>query len=147
MRNLTAGNKMNFTIFAFIVLIILIILCIAVVTVLKTDKEEYEVSSNMTIYDKDYNYIELENDAKIFKKWTGNYYLKENETKKEYNLGNYVIAFDKNKRTLDLYGNFYQVLKGGDVSKISGYNTVSGNVQSQFYKIDYRKYLIASIKI
>ena len=27
---------------------------------------------------------ELENDAKIFKKWTGNYYLKEDTTKKEY---------------------------------------------------------------
>lgn len=147
MRNLTAGNKMNFTIFAFIVLIILIILCIAVVTVLRTDKEEYQVSNSMTIYDKDYNYIELENDAKIFKKWTGNYYLKENVTKKEYNLGNYVVAFDKNKRTLDLYGNFYQVLKGGDVSKISGDNTVSGNVQSQFYKIDDRKYLIVARNI
>ena len=133
MRNLTSGNKMNFTIFALIVLIILIILCTAVIMVVRTDKEEYPVSNTMSIYDKDYNYIELENDAKIFKKWTGNYYLKEDTTKKEYNLGDYAIAFDKNKKTLDLYGNFYQVLKGGDISKISGYNTVSGNVQSQFY--------------
>lgn len=147
MRDLTSGNKMNFTIFALIVLIILIILCTAVVMVVRTDKEEYQVSSTMSIYDKNYNYIELENDAKISKKWTGNYYLKEDVTKKEYNLGNYVVAFDKNKKTLDLYGNFYQVLKGGDVSKISGYNTVSGNVQSQFYKIDDRKYLIAARNI
>ena len=147
MRNLTSGNKMNFTIFAFIILIILIILCSAVVMVLRTDKEEYEVLSTSSMYDKDYNYIELENDAKISKKWTGNYYLKENTTKKEYNLGNYAVAFDKNKNTLDLFGNFYQVLKGGDVSKISGYNTVSGNVQSQFYKIDDRKYLIAARNI
>ena len=147
MRNLTSGNKMNFTIFALIVLIILIILCTAVIMVVRTDKEEYPVSNTMSIYDKDYNYIELENDAKIFKKWTGNYYLKEDTTKKEYNLGGYAIAFDKNKKTLDLYGNFYQVLKGGDISKISGYNTVSGNVQSQFYKIDDRKYLIAARNI
>lgn len=147
MRNLTSGNKMNFTIFALIVLIILIILCTAVIMVVRTDKEEYPVSNTMSIYDKDYNYIELENDAKIFKKWTGNYYLKEDTTKKEYNLGGYAIAFDKNKKTLDLYGNFYQVLKGGDISKISGINTVSGNVQSQFYKIDDRKYLIAARNI
>lgn len=147
MRNLTSGNKMNFTIFALIVLIILIILCTSVIMVARTDKEEYPVSSTMSIYDKDYNYIELENDAKIFKKWTGNYYLKEDTTKKEYNLGSYAIAFDKNKRTLDLYGNFYQVLKGGDISKISGYNTVSGNIQSQFYKIDDRKYLIVARNI
>ena len=73
--------------------------------------------------------------------------MKEYTTKKEYNLGDYAVAFDKNKKTLDLFGNFYQVLKGGDVSKISGYNTVSGNVQSQFYKIDDRKYLIAARNI
>ena len=147
MRNLTSGNKMNFTIFALIILIILVILFTAVVMVLGNGKEEYEVSSTMSIYDKNYNYIELENDAKISKKWTGNFYLKENVTKKEYNLGNYVVAFDKNRKSLDLYGNFYQVLKGGDISKISGYNTVSGNVQSQFYKIDDRKYLIAAKNI
>ena len=147
MRNLTSGNKMNFIIFALIILIILIILCVAVIMTLRTEKEEYQVSSTASIYDKDYNYIELENDAKISKKWTGNYYLKENNTKKEYNLGNYAIAFDKNKKALDLYGNFYQVLKGGDVSKISGYNNVNGNVQSLFYKIDDRKYLIVSKNI
>ena len=62
-------------------------------------------------------------------------------------MGNYAIAFNKNRKTLDLYGNFYQVLKGGDISKISGYNTVNGNVQGQFYKIDDRKYLIVSRNI
>ena len=102
MRNLTSGNKMNFTIFAFIVLIILVILCTAVVMVLRTDKEEYDVLSTSSIYDKNYNYIELENDAKISKKWTGNYYLKENTTKKEYNLGNYAVSFNKNQWTLIL---------------------------------------------
>ena len=94
MRNLTSGNKMNFTVFAVIVLIILIILITSVVMVLKVKKDEYEISSQESIYDKDYNFIELENDAKISKKWTGNYYLKENVTKKEYYLGSYVIAYN-----------------------------------------------------
>ena len=57
MRNLTSGNKMNFTIFALIVLIILIILCTAVIMVVRTDKEEYPVSNTMSIYDKDYSNI------------------------------------------------------------------------------------------
>lgn len=115
--------------------------------VLRTEKETYPVSSASSIYDKDYNYIELTSDAEISKKWTGNYYLKENETKNEYDLGKYAVAFDKNRRTLDLYGTFYQVLNGGDISKISGYNTVNGNVESKFYKIDDRKYLIAANNI
>lgn len=147
MRNLTSGNKMNFTIFAFIILIILVILVCSVVMVLKTGKETYEVSSASCIYDSDYNYIELENEGVISKKWTSSFYLKENETKKEYNLGKYVVSFDKNKKTLDLFGSFYQVLKGGDISKISGYNTVNGSVESKFYKIDDRKYLIAAKNI
>ena len=57
MRNLTSGNKMNFTIFALIILVILIILCIAVVMVLGKEKEEYDASNAVSIYDKDYNYI------------------------------------------------------------------------------------------
>ena len=61
MRNLAAGNKMNFTIFTFIVIIILLILAGAVVIVLQNGKTEYEVSSSICVYDSDYNYIELEN--------------------------------------------------------------------------------------
>lgn len=147
MRNLTSGNKMNFTIFAFIVVVILVILICAVVIVLKNGKEEYEVQSSSCIYDSSYNYIDLENDGTISKKWTGNYYLKENITKKDYKLGDYVVNYDKNRKTVDLIGTFYQVLRGGDVSKISGNNTVNGAVDNKFYKIDDRKYLIVAKNI
>lgn len=147
MRNLTSGNKINFTIFAVIVFTIVVILCGAVIMVLRTEKEEYTVSNSESIYDKDYNYIELTNSAKISKKWTGNYYLKEDTTKKEYNLGDYAVAYDKNKKTVDLFGNFYQVSKGGDVNKLSGNNTISSSNESKFYKIDDRKYLIIANNI
>ena len=96
MRNLTAGNKSKFVMFTAVVICILTILCIAVILVLRTNKEEYSVANTVSIYDKDYNYIELASDAKISKKWTGNYYLKEDTSKKEYNLGNYAVSFDKN---------------------------------------------------
>lgn len=147
MRNLTAGNKMNFTVFAFIVFVILIMIVCAVTMVLNNGKEEYEVSSSACIYDNNYNYIKLENDGVITKKWTGEFYLKENETKKEYELGEYAVAFDKNRKTVDLFGTFYQVLKGGDISKITEQNTVSGSTESKFYKIDDRKYLIVAKNI
>lgn len=147
MRNLTSGNKVNFTIFAVIVFAIVVILCGAIVMVLKTDKEEFTVSASESIYDKNYNYIELSNDAKISKKWTGSFYLKEDITKKEYDLGNYAVAYDKNRRSIDLFGNFYQVLKGGDIKKISGNNRINNSSESQFYKIDDRKYLIVAKSI
>ena len=147
MRNLTAGNKMNFTMFIFIILIIIFMIILATINGLKNIKDKYEISSSSCIYDNKSNYIELENDALISKKWTGNYYLKEDITKKEYKLGNYSIAFNKNKRSLDLFGTFYEVKKGGDVLKISDYNYINNTMQDKFYKIDDRKYLIIGKKI
>lgn len=147
MRNLTAGNKAKFAMFTFVIISILAILCIAVMLVLRTDKEEYSVPSTSSIYDKDYNYIELANEATIAKKWTGNYYLKENTTKKEYNLGNYAVSFDKNRKSLELFGNFYQVQKGGAINKLTDHNTINNANESQFYKIDDRKYLIVAKNI
>ena len=141
MRNLTAVNKTNFTIFIIIIVLILVLLTFAVVMVLKTEKEEYEISSEEFVYDSKYNYIDLEDDAKIFKKWTGSYYLKENNTKKEYKLGNFVVAYNKNRATVDMFGKFYQVSQGGIINKIYGYNTTNGS-EDKFYKIDDRKYVI-----
>lgn len=147
MRNLSAGNKMNFTIFTFVVILILVILVCAIITVLKYEKEEYQVNSSAFIYDNDYNYISLENTAVISKKWTGNYYLKEDTTNEEYKLGKYAVSYEKNKKSVDLFGDFYQVLKGGNISKISGYNTINSTSEDKFYKIDDRKYLIIARNI
>ena len=46
-----------------------------------------------------------------------------------------------------MFGNFYQVLKGGDIKKISGNNRINNSSESQFYKIDDRKYLIVAKSI
>ena len=142
MRNLTAGNKMNFTMFVFIVLIIIFMIIIAVVNGLKNTKEKYEISSSACVYDYGANYIELENDSLISKKWTGNYYLKEDETKKEYKLGNYSVVYDRKKKSLDLFGTFYEVKKGGDIVKILDHNFINSTMQDKFYKISDRRYLI-----
>ena len=142
MRNLTAGNKMNFTIFVFIVLIIIFMIIIAVINGLKNAKEKYEISNSACVYDYKANYIELENDSLISKKWTGNYYLKEDETKKEYKLGNYSVVYDRKKKSLDLFGTFYEVKKGGDIVKILDHNFINSTMQDKFYKISDRRYLI-----
>ena len=147
MRNLTAGNKMNFTIFAFIVLVILLILAGAVFIVLKNGKTEYEVSSSICTYDSNLNYIELGSDGVVTKKWTGGYYLTENDTKEEYNLGNYSVVYDKNRNAVSLFGDFYQVFEGGNVNKLTDYNTITGTNECKFFKIEDRKYLIIAPNI
>ena len=147
MRNLTAGNKMKFTMFTFIVIVILAIIIGGLMIVLGNEKEKYQVESTAFIYDSNYDYIELENAAVISKKWTGNYYLKENTTKKEYKLGENVVSYDANKKSINLYGTFYQVLNGGDIKKLNGYNKVNSSSESRFYKIADRKYLIVADSI
>ena len=92
MRKLSSGNKLNFIMFAFIVLVIMVIMLGVLTKGLKNVQEKYQVSKNVCIYDDKYNYINLESDAEISKKWTNNYYLKENDTKKEYKLGNYSVV-------------------------------------------------------
>ena len=144
MRNLASGNKINFTVFTFVVILILVILVCAVVIVLGYEKEEYQVKQSAFIYDNKYNYIELENPAVISKKWTGNYYLKEDISDKEYKLGDYAISHDVNSTALDLFGTFFQVLNGANVDKITGYNTINQSTEDKFYKIDDRKYLIVA---
>ena len=144
MRNLSSGNKMRFTVFTVIVLVIIVIIVQAVIIGLRNVKEKYQVSKNACIYDYNYNYIELESGAQIQKKWNNNYYLKEDETKKEYKLGKYSVSYDTSRRNLDLFGNFYQVLKGGDVNKLTEHNSINAMQESKFYKIDDRKYLIVS---
>lgn len=144
MRNLSSGNKMRFTVFAFIVLIIIVLIVQAVIIGLRNVKEKYQVSKSACIYDYNYNYIELENGAQISKKWNNNYYLKEDETKNEYKLGKYSVSYDTSKRSLDLFGTFYQVLKGGDILKITEHNSINNTQESKFYKIDDRKYLIVA---
>ena len=147
MRNLTAGNKTNFAIFIFIVLIILLILIMAVSIGLRNVNEKYQITSSAVVYDKNNKYVELENDAQIMKKWTGKYYLEEEDTKKEYELGNFAISYEKTRNSLDLFGTFYQIQKGGNINKITDHNTISNTLDSRFYKIDDRKYLIIAKNI
>ena len=144
MRKLSSGNKMNFIMFAFIVLVIMVIMLGVLTKGLKNVQEKYQVSKNVCIYDDKYNYINLESDAEISKKWTNNYYLKETDTKKEYKLGNYSVVYNKSKKSLDLFGTFYQVIKGGNVEKIAEHNAINNIQESKFYKIADRKYLIIS---
>ena len=144
MRNLAKGNKLTFTVFAIIVIIILGILIWAVRIGIKNESEKYQIPNSSYLYDNKYNYIDLENAAQVFKKWTGSYYLKENVTKKEYKLGNYAVSYDSSKNAVELFGTFYQVLKGGEIVKYTEHNKLNKNLDSQFFKIDDRKYLIVA---
>lgn len=70
MRNLSEGNKTKFTMFAVIIIGIIAILLFFLSKALGFDKEIYEISKDTSIYDANYEYIDLTSDATIEKKWT-----------------------------------------------------------------------------
>ena len=81
MRRLTSGNKKVFTTFTIIIIGIIALLIWCLSLVLRIPKEEYLIEGDNFLYDENYNPIALEEDGKKQKKWTGNYYLKDNTTR------------------------------------------------------------------
>ena len=144
MRKLTAGNKSRFTMFTIVIVVIIVLLVIFLNKMINSEKEYYEITKEMFIYDKNYEHIELTGDAIIEKKWTGNYYLKDSQTGLSYDLGKSAIAYDSIKNLIELYGNFYEVSLDGEVTKTSLNTKVTNMLEPKLYKIDDRKYLIVS---
>lgn len=142
MRRLTAGNKKVFTLFTIIIIGIIALLILCLTLILKIPKEEYIIEDGNFLYDENYNPIILESDGLIEKKWTGSYYLMDNGTGEEYELGSHSVAYQPNSKTINLYGNMYRVYMDGAVSKLSKNNTISRISEDQLYKLGDRKYMV-----
>lgn len=147
MRALAAGNKKRFALFAIIIIIIIGILITCLRFVLKNGAEEFEVSSNVFLYDKEYVPIETEQAGTIKQKWDGNYYLTLNDKSQTYALSNKVVAYDMSNGKVDLFGEVFKVLLDGQVEKTSGRTEVKDLNQNQFYKLDDRQYLVVGNSI
>lgn len=146
MRKLTAGNKINFAMFALIVIIIIVLLVVFLMQVLKADRQIYQIEANTFLYDSEYNPIELENAATMKLEWDGNYHIKipGNET---YNAGEQVVIYNKSTAQVDLYGKIYQVFEDATVETLSGNNPITDFTKDRFYKLADRKYMIISNQI
>lgn len=82
MRKLTSGNKKIFAVFTIIIIGIIALLIWCLTLMLNIPREEYLIEGGNFLYDETYNPISLEEDGIIQKKWTGNYYLKDNSTRR-----------------------------------------------------------------
>lgn len=147
MRALAAGNKKRFAIFAIIIIIIIILLITCLRLALKHEVEEYQIESNVTLYDSEYEPIQSENAGKITKKWDGNYYLTLDNSNETYKLNPEVVSFNGNNSQVTLYGDVFKVLLDGQVEKYSKDTTIKNTSETQFYKIADREYLIISNSI
>ena len=147
MRALTAGNKKRFAIFAIIIIIIIILLITCLRLALNHEVEEYQIESNVTLYDSEYEPLEPEEAGTITKKWDGNYYLTVDNTNETYKLNPEVVSFNGNNSQVTLYGDVFKVLLDGQVEKYSKDTTIKNTSEDAFYKIADREYLMISNSI
>ena len=139
-------NSLLFVIFILIILLIVTILIISVYNTKQNTLEQYKVSLNNVLYDDEYNFISLEDDAVLKKEWDSNFYLHASKNVK-YSLGTEAILYDKSKRQISIYGKVYQVFSNGDVVESDDKTTISKVDDFQFFKLNDRKYLIIGNKI
>ena len=129
-------------------MLIILILCVGIVVIfslflkmsIDINKTAYEVATSSILFDRDLNMITTSDKGIIKIKWGGDYYFIYDD--QNYNLGSHSVVYDANSGDISLYGKFYEVNKDEKVEVIKGENKVKSSVNSKFYKLADRKYLI-----
>ena len=146
MRKLTAGNKINFIVFAIIIIVIIVILIACLRYVMGIDKTVYQIEANTFVYDSESVPVLIENGGTMQAKWDGNYHLETTDGMK-YNVGPQSVMYNKSSGKVSLYGKMYQVFSDASVQTLSGQTEFTNFSEDRFYKLADRKYLIISDSI
>ena len=120
--------------------IIIVIFSLFIKKSIDIEKTYYKVNDGDVLFDREQTMINISSDGGIRIRWGGDYYLTYND--ENYNLGKHVVVYDVISGDIDLYGKFYEVLISGEVDVIKGDNKIKSSVNSKFYKLADRKYLI-----
>ena len=94
MRKLTAGNKINFIVFAIIIIVIIVILIACLRYVMGIDKTVYQIEANTFVYDSENVPVLIENGGTMQAKWDGNYHLETTDGMK-YNVSPQSVLYNK----------------------------------------------------
>lgn len=146
MRKLTAGNKINFTVFAIVIIVIIVLLIVCLRYVMGIDKTVYQIEANTFVYDSEYVPVLIENGGTMQAKWDGNYHINTNDGL-TYNVGPQSVMYNKSSGKVTLYGKMYQVFADASVQTLSGQSEFVNFSEDRFYKLADRKYLILSDSI
>ena len=103
-------------------------------------KTVYDVPINSVLFDVNQKMISTTEEGHIRIKWGGDYYLIYQD--KEYDLGSHAVVYQSNNGDITLYGKYYEVTSDGKVETIKGENKIRSSVNSKFYKLSDRRYLI-----
>ncbi len=146
MKRIERKNTAEFNIFGSIIVLILITLTISVVAVVKKQSKSYSVPAGSCVYDIDNEYISIEEEATIYQKGDGVYYLK-TAGKEVYTLGKNVVVKDGEGRSIWVYGDLYEIAADGTVTVSSGCTEIKDLGKPGLYKLADRKYLMTGNSI
>lgn len=140
MRKYNNRTKKTMMIIGILFVGIIVIFSYAIKKSIDIDKTAYEITSGAILFDKEYNMLTTNQEGILRIKWGGDYYLKYND--KDHDIGSHAVIYNTNNGDTTLYGKFYEVTKEGEVEVIKGENLIKSSVNSKFYKLADRKYLI-----
>lgn len=140
MRKYNNKTKRTIMIIAILFIVFTIIFSLFLKRSIDVAKAAYTVDIGSILFDNEENMITTTTESSIKMKWAGNYYLTQNDER--YNLGNHSVVYNSNSGDITLYGKFYEVKNTGKVKVIKDENKLKSSVNSKFYKLADRKYLI-----
>lgn len=140
MRKYNGKTKKTMILLVGLFVIIIIIFSLFLKKSIDIEKTYYEVSDGDVLFDNEDTMLNIVGTGGIRIKWGGSYYL--NYEDKNYNLGKQAVVYNVSTGDINLYGKFYEVLISGEVDVIEGDNKIKSSVNSKFYKLADRKYLI-----
>ena len=140
MRKYNSKTKRTILIIGAVFAIFIVIFSLFIKRSIDVAKTAYQVDIGSILFDNDKNMITTTTESKIKMKWAGNYYLQYDND--NYNLGNHSVVYNSTTGDITLYGKFYEVKNNGKVKVIKDENKLKSSVNSKFYKLADRKYLI-----
>lgn len=140
MRKYNNRTKKTMIIIGILCIGLIVIFSYAIKKSIDIDKTAYEISSGSILFDKEYNMLTTNQEGILRIKWGGDYYLKYND--KDHDIGTHAVIYNTNNGDTTLYGKYYEVTKEGKVEVIKGENLIKSSVNSKFFKLADRKYLI-----
>lgn len=142
LRKYDLRNKRSFLIVGIIAIILIVIFSFFIYKFIKIGNVEYKLDSGTVIMDNNNDSMVLKENATLKMKWTGNYYLKFDDSKKKEVLSPNVISYDDGK--IYLYGKFFEVRNKDDIVITKDETKIDNISTPRFYKIEDRKYLLVS---
>lgn len=142
LRKYDLRNKRSFLIVGIIAIILIVIFSFFIYKFIKIGNVEYKLDSGTVIMDNNNDSMVLKENATLKMKWTGNYYLKFDDSKKEEVLSPNVISYDDGK--IYLYGKFFEVRNKDDIVITKDETKIDNISTPRFYKMEDRKYLLVS---